>query len=77
MGVEETKLRAFCGELLREVKALRKLADLHGNCGTGVGRCDDGGHAYDAGCPDIVTVASIWADHPDYAIVVPAELREE
>jgi hypothetical protein len=57
--------------VLREVAAHRLVLELHDGCGTGVGRCDDGGHSRgmdgeQPGCTDQAALASIWSDHPDY-----------
>ena len=54
--------------VLAECKAKRRIVALHEKCGTGRGRCDDGGHGWDdeLGCLDLALLALPDADHPDY-----------
>jgi len=53
--------------VLRQVAAYRCLLGLHRECGTGYGRCDDGGHAHGpAGCADRAELASIYSDRPGF-----------
>lgn len=57
---------------LRKLAVRRRILARHGNCGTGTGYCDDGGHGLEAddgtpsGCADLYDLAGIWDDHPDY-----------
>lgn len=53
--------------VLREVEAKRGAVDMHEDCGSGAGYCDDGGHGIDGiGCPDLLLLAAVYRDHPDY-----------
>jgi uncharacterized protein DUF6221 len=53
--------------VLREVEAKRHVLERHGECGTGAGYCDDGGHDLGSlGCGDLLDLALPYADHPDY-----------
>lgn len=56
--------------VLAEVEAKQRILKRHARCGSGVGRCDDGGHGWDdvegGGCADLGDLARPFADHPDY-----------
>jgi len=52
--------------VLLQTAALRRLSELHAQCGYGTGLCDDGGHASDGRCNVKDDLAAIWSDHPDY-----------
>jgi hypothetical protein len=53
--------------VLREVAAKRRTLECHASCGSGIGYCDDGGHGIDdLGCGDLIDLAAVWCDHPDY-----------
>ncbi|MFE6851842.1 DUF6221 family protein, partial [Streptomyces sp. NPDC057674] len=50
-----------------EIAAKRRALERHAECGTGIGRCDDGGHATEGTpCADLTDLAAPYADHPDY-----------
>jgi hypothetical protein len=55
---------------LRVVEAQRRTLARHTNCGSGVGYCDDGGHAWDfpdpPGCADLADLAAPDHEHPDF-----------
>lgn len=47
--------------VLRTIQAHRALLRMHGSCGSGSGRCDDGGHALEGEpCAEIDLLASIY-----------------
>ena len=57
--------------VLREIDAKRRILARHTNCGTGIGYCDDGGHAWDdedgpRGCADLADLARPYSDHPQF-----------
>ena len=57
--------------VLAEVDAKRRALTRHRQCGTGIGHCDDGGHAWDEedgprGCADLADLALPYADDADY-----------
>jgi hypothetical protein len=56
--------------VLADLDAKLRIVKRHEGCGTGVGRCDDGGHGWDdiegGGCADLADLAQPYADHPDY-----------
>jgi len=55
---------------LRMIDAQRRTLKRHTGCGSGIGYCDDGGHAWDfpdpPGCPDLADLAAPDEDHPDF-----------
>lgn len=57
---------------LADIAAKRRILARHAQCGSGIGYCDDGGHAWDeddvpgGGCPDVADLARPYASHPDY-----------
>ena len=56
---------------LREVEAKRRVLARHTGCGTGIGYCDDGGHAWDdedgpRGCADLADLVAVYSDHPQF-----------
>lgn len=58
--------------VLDDIAAKRQIVDLHRECGTGLGHCDDGGHGIDfddlpgGGCATLLFLAAPFADHPDF-----------
>src|SRR5881398_3489394 len=56
---------------LAECEAKRKIVELHQQCGSGTGYCDDGGHGYDPG-EGCGTLAGVVAVPPVVAVAGPA-----
>ena len=54
--------------VLRDVEAGRAIVDMHADCGSGVGYCDDGGHGGDGSCGTLCYLAAVYSDHPDYRL---------
>ncbi|MFF9910630.1 DUF6221 family protein [Streptomyces sp. NPDC013457] len=53
--------------VLAEVDAKRRILERHAQCGSGIGRCDDGGHVSEGeACAEQIDLAAPYADHPDY-----------
>jgi hypothetical protein len=55
-----------------ELQAKLEQLEMHDECGSGLGYCDDGGHGWthrppeDRGCADLAYMAAPYVAHPDY-----------